>query len=421
MTCGKALVAAFVLTVAWQASPTQGVGLPPDPNNAALLYYQAFLACPEPPERERARLIRPRFGLERVYGHPPQQECALDQVESGAAPDDLVRDYVEMCGNAIELTERAIRLSDCSWGTLYSQGFSYRLRHLPPMRLLSRVLCAHARIVADDGAWRAALQQCLSAHTLVKHVGDHTGTSFLTGMDIDKRIHVCIRQILGSTPPDIETITWLKAEITALRTPPGAAEKPLEGGFRLLLKSLYDSDKTLSRIRSGLATDVVEKPDQDLSDADLLARVEESYRGALKSLVDIMARDMAYQKAWSQMQDVLRDLEAQVKQDLVAQHVARDIMTMAEDSLTLYSAHVSSLARFNALQVALELYLMSAQTGTLPDELPSDLPKDPFSHAPFDYVKTDRGFVLRPNVDTVHAHRIEQFEFVGGVQGQPLR
>lgn len=393
------------------ASSGRGAVLPPDPDNAALLYYQAFLACPEPPERELPRPSRSRRGLEGIYGRLSNQECALNQLEEGAEPDDLVREYVQMCGDAIELTEKAILLPHCDWGTLYSQGFLYRARYVPPMRLLARVLCADARILAADGDGRAALQRGLSVHMLVEHIGSYTNLSFLMGMDVDQRMHLCIRQVLGSASVDVETIRWLKAQIAPLQVAPDASERPLEGGFELLLRTLRNRDKTLSRIRSSMAEAGREEMAKGLTDEELVTRVEESYLAAIDSLEAVMASDLPYEKACSQIQSLLADLEVKVKGDPVAQYLARDVAKMAGDSLTLYSGQISSLARFNALRAALELYLIHAKTGTLPEELPAGLPEDPFSRSPFQYEKTEQGFILRPNVDKVYDHRVEEFVF----------
>lgn len=41
------------------------------------------------------------------------------------------------------------------------------------------------------------------------------------------------------------------------------------------------------------------------------------------------------------------------------------------------------------------IYIISAQTGQLPETLPANLPKDPFSGQDFEYEITERGFVLR--------------------------
>ena len=53
------------------------------------------------------------------------------------------------------------------------------------------------------------------------------------------------------------------------------------------------------------------------------------------------------------------------------------------------------VSHFNALLAGIEVYLVLARTGKLPDVLPEDLPKDPFSSKDFDYRLTEGGFVIR--------------------------
>ena len=124
-----------------------------------------------------------------------------------------------------------------------------------------------------------------------------------------------------------------------------------------------------------------------------------------------MASDLAYEKACSKIESSLVDLETKVRDDPVAQYVVRDIMTMARDSVTLYGAQISSLARYNALRAALEIYLIHAKTGMLPEQLPAGLPEDPFSRTPFRYEKTEQGFTLRTGIDRIYDHSIERFDF----------
>jgi hypothetical protein len=45
--------------------------------------------------------------------------------------------------------------------------------------------------------------------------------------------------------------------------------------------------------------------------------------------------------------------------------------------------------------VGIELLLAQAQTGTLPERLPANMLKDPFSGQDYAYEKTSTGFVLR--------------------------
>jgi len=59
-----------------------------------------------------------------------------------------------------------------------------------------------------------------------------------------------------------------------------------------------------------------------------------------------------------------------------------------------FTSQVGHTAWINSLKAAVELYLIIAKTGQLPEELPDDLPKDPYTGKDFLYERTDDGFVL---------------------------
>jgi hypothetical protein len=59
-----------------------------------------------------------------------------------------------------------------------------------------------------------------------------------------------------------------------------------------------------------------------------------------------------------------------------------------------FESLVSRTAHVNIIKVAVKLYLIMAKTGRLPEELPGDLPKDPYTGLDFLYEITDNGFVL---------------------------
>jgi len=71
---------------------------PPNQDNAALLYYQAFLLQPD---------------LDLTTSHK------IDDVLRGAQADRQVRTYLGHCLPAIEMAEIASRIPQCSWGVRY--------------------------------------------------------------------------------------------------------------------------------------------------------------------------------------------------------------------------------------------------------------------------------------------------------------
>ena len=75
----KIIVSFVIFTILLFTFKVNAVSLPPDPDNAALLYYQAFLHLPE-------------YNL-----------LLIDPVLRGGDPNSAVRDYLEDSRQAIEL------------------------------------------------------------------------------------------------------------------------------------------------------------------------------------------------------------------------------------------------------------------------------------------------------------------------------
>ena len=66
---------------------------------------------------------------------------------------------------------------------------------------------------------------------------------------------------------------------------------------------------------------------------------------------------------------------------------------------------------FNAVKTALNLYIIKAKTGGLPDSLPDGMPKDLFSGKDFKYEKTKEGFVLGCRGKDLAKNKIYKYEF----------
>jgi hypothetical protein len=57
----------------------------------------------------------------------------------------------------------------------------------------------------------------------------------------------------------------------------------------------------------------------------------------------------------------------------------------------IYSLNIRWQSGYNAVKAAIEVYMIKAETGKLPDELPVDM----FSGKAFEYNKTADGFILK--------------------------
>ena len=352
--------------------------LPPDPENAALLYYQAFLLCPEPNDATKD---------------------LINKVVYAGEPNEQLREYLQSQEHrrAIQYAEKAAQLRDCDWGPWYSLGFSYASVHLTSARFLSRVLHVDARVLAADGQYRAAFERCLTMRKLAKHVGTETLHSYKCVTEIEGHTQRCISQILGSMPPDVETITWLKSQLAA--TPPSsrsvarAVQMDLEQG----LQTMRADDNTMEVLRRNLVEAADGKSAADiekLSNEELLARIREPYMAFLDSALRVMGSDLPYEKAYGEIEKLRDTLEKEATNPVV-KGMARVLGDQVPSS---YALQIYSEARLAALSVALELYLEKAKTGRLPERLPKDLPKDPYSSEDFIYSVTENGFMLRGGV-----------------------
>jgi len=199
---------------------TLGVGVPvlaypPDPDNAALLYYQAFLSCPKADEPVDTQL----------------RDFADGKIELNKA----IEDYVGSCRGAIGLAVVASELRGCDWGLRYSEGFSMILTHLAQMRTLGRILIADARIMASRGAYEEALARCVTVLKISRHVGDDTLISTLVGWALEGTTYGCIQDLLGQMPGDrqggkghLKALEQLKADLAALSKRPLSLKNSLE-------------------------------------------------------------------------------------------------------------------------------------------------------------------------------------------------
>lgn len=357
---------------------------PPDPDNAALLYYQAFLLHPEP-DATTGRLI--------------------DEVLRGAEPDEKIRKYLDQksCRKTIILAEAAARIPECNWGILRSQGFGL---NSVAFRRLYFLLEIDARTLAASGDYRAALGRCLTLRRLAMHVHK----MFFSSLSVDKRAFTSIRHILGSMPPDADILTWLQGQLAIVSGASISCAEMLETDFEFVLGLVRKEPDILAGAREHLAKkakdDITKKEIQTLTDDELLARARQSYAKFLNSVLRVIVSSMPYEMKYAEIQRLTDMLEEQTESDPVvilrhcATHVGR-----------FYNIQIRHTAEFNALQTAIEIYLTMASTGQLPEMLPDYMPKDPYSGQNFEYEMTNEGFLLRCRVKDFVADEIRQYEF----------
>jgi hypothetical protein len=361
----------------WAASLCSGA-LPPDPTNAALLYYQAFLLCPEA-DSAMSDLIH--------------------EVVVGGDPNERVREYLKEYQSAIRYAEKAVQVADCDWGLWYSLGYGYRVPSFDSMRSLSRILHVDARVLAADGDYRAAFARCLMMRRIARHIDTETVDSCVHATEIEGLAERCICQILGSMPADVEIITWLKSQLAAVPGVPLAASRALRVDFELVLQMMRTHhDTTMTRVRQRLAEATGNESAQKaqyLSDEELLAYLRKPYTEFLDSALPVIDSTTPFPQAYAEIERLIGNLKEKIDNDPVGRIAATGAPIMADSVLGFYSSRFRSVARRNAFSVALDVFLERAKTGRLPERLPRGVAKDPYTGQDFVYTINEEGFVLR--------------------------
>lgn len=365
----KAIYCICVFLALWTLG-AHAATLPPDPDNAALLYYQAFLLRPEPDADTS----------ESIY-----------KVLRGGEPDEKLRKYLNLsdCRDTIEFAEAAAQLPQCNWGIRYSQGIGARLPKLVHIRTLSFLLYADARVLAADGNYKEAINRCLTIQRFAEHVGDDTVISYFLSVSVNGLAYRCIQDVLGSMPPDVDILVWLRDQLIMRGDIPSLVQA-LKTDEEMCIQSLRSNPDKLKKFREYLAENAddenTRKEILGLDYESLIAYVRKPNVDFLNSIFRVIDKEMAYQEKLSEIQklsEVMND-EYDVSHYVVADKIPEQ-----------FNVIVRNTAHFNTLNAAIKIYLIKARTGQLPQTLPPGLPKDPFSGQDFQYEITEKGFVLR--------------------------
>jgi hypothetical protein len=102
----------------------------------------------------------------------------------------------------------------------------------------------------------------------------------------------------------------------------------------------------------------------------------------------LVNREMTDQQRRAEMQKVLYELGEAFDIETSEFGLHWNAISTRFESPIVHKAHI------NSLKAAVELYLIMAKTGQLPEELPEYLPKDPYTGRDFSYKKNEDGFGL---------------------------
>ncbi len=363
---------------------TPALAFPPDPDNAALLYYQGFLTLAELNEESRDRI--------------------RDVAKGEVAPDDKVRADIGKCIGAIEFAEAAAQVPTCNWGMRYSQGFDALMPQLAQARFLTYVLIADARIRAADGNYRGALERSLTTCTFARHVGDDTLISYLVSLSVRNLGYKCMQDVIGQVERDSELLRWLRTELSTSSIEALSPARPLKIEMEIVTDLMQmDNIEKLARILA----DSDEKKVAEIINAaneETLEKARRIYSEHVKSALTALSSPMRYEQAHLKLEKLASNLDPN---DPASAATVAFVPALAR----ILTLKTRAETHANAIKVAIEVLLRRAKTRRLPDALPAGLPKDLFSGKPFQYEKTADGFILRCQGKDLDKDETYKYEF----------
>ena len=367
--------------------------LPPEPNNAALLYYQAFLLCPDPCD------LPVWFG--QIFRH--------DWAQYMGKCREYMKDYQDM----IQLVEAASKVPHCNWAIPYLQGPKVRPKQGKKLLLILNLIGANVHILAADGNYRDALSESLLLRRVARHLADDPDAleGLIARVEWDALSNVCV--VLGVMPPDKETLIALREQLDAEPLITELFPGRIKQDFQWLIRTIKRTGTTtLSDLRNDLTENAKNEAQKNkvmaLTDDELLTLIQESYAGYLDSAFDVMGSQMSYEQKYVRLDDMVQQYWERAKTN---PEIILALRLRAGKVLSCYSMGINHVALLNAINASIEIYLLKATSGRLPEALPEGLPKDPFSGKDFEYSATKEGFVLRCRAKEITSGDVRQYEF----------
>jgi hypothetical protein len=361
-------------------------------DNAALLYYQAILLYEKPDETMGNMLSRFSAG----------------KIPANAA----IREHVETNRRIVNYIVTAADLPHCDWAYDYSQGFDLALPNLPSMKRLVFLLLSDARLLAQQGDFPLALERCAAAHKMALHAVDRTVITYLVGIATSARTNKTIQEILANVPADAALLPRLKVQLSEFQSayPSVAWVIAQEGQVAAATIRKEETPTILRMMKEGWDTTENESMTARVREGDeaFFARNRAHWLYCIAALVDTLESGLPYPQMCARLAEQAEQLCDASKDNPDATMTAFGLPAVHR----IYQLAVRQQTQFNAVRTAVDLCLAKAATGQLPDALPAGAPGDLFSGKPFEYEKTQDGFLLRCRVkENPDKAEVNQYEF----------
>ncbi len=363
------------------------------PDNAALLYYQAFLLYEKPDNDTMEQML---------------SDFRNGKIES----NELIEQYIERNKQVIDLIAKASDTANCDWGIDYSQSFNMIMPHTAQIRKLVFLISADAKLLAEKGNYKGGLSRCLTIYKMALHVTDKPEIiSYLVAIGLNGLADKSIEDALGYLPEDIEKLTWLKNELVQLENKFPSFVDCLDFKSELVA-SITRKDK--ADLIAKVALEGFDEPYKDLAervltaDEDFFIRNRNKWQESMAEIKETLESEIPYPQTYAKLDELVKKFSQGADKD--PDVTINNIFTPAMD-IKVYTLAVRRKSNFNAIHTAIEIYIKKAQTGKLPDKLPTGLPKDMLSGKDFIYEKTSDGFILKCQGKDLSRDETYQYEF----------
>lgn len=360
------------------------------PDNAAVLYYKAIMILKEP-SKDVGKMI--------------------DDLRKGKIkPNDEIRQHLDANRRAIEIIETAAEVPTCDWGRDHSQGFDLLLPELSKVRKMAYLLTADAQTFAQDGDHKAALSKCLTMHRMARHVNDDLLISYLVSTSVNNLANERIRDVLSTMPQDSKALAWLKTQIVAVSANVPSIKTAIAKEKEIAIREMRK--EKIGDVLDSMGADSID----DKATADAYKKVRQGDRKFFDDSRDyygrimddtIAALDLPYQQSHKKLDELNDRAQKDAKETPAA--ILTAMLTPAVSRIR--TAETKNKTFFNAIRAAVDIYIIKAKTGRLPEKLPAGLPEDLFSGKDFEYQKNKGGFVLRCRAKDLDKDEIYQYEF----------
>jgi hypothetical protein len=345
------------------------------PDNAAVLYYKAFML----------------YESDDTMG-----DMLSDYATGKTALNEKLTEFLNKSKTRriIGTITDASQIQNCDWGLNLDEGFEMEMPYLSSLRKLTYLIIADAKLLAEQGDYKAALSQCLAVKKMSVHAGDETLVSFLVSVAINARANSAVQDILNSDI-DIATLNWLKDQLLFIQTIQPQVKDALVNDLSIALnwkeqaikevpvESFSDDPKDQQKFREIINND------------ELLAKNIEYFKKHMNLVVQ--AFSLPYPKGYERLKEI-GDLPVEdAKSNPEAYFTAVFFPAVSR----VYILDLRARANEYALNCAVNIFVENAKNKKLPDSLSANSPVNPLSRKPFIYEKTNEGFTLKCDENSV--------------------